>query len=325
MQTEFSQDFAKIGLSTPKTFKDKFKPLFCGKDFYQIHQNDFKTLRLMLEPINDKYKVILWTVMLCCLRRKNDWYAGVLMNPRTSLFSAEQTLEQSIAQISVCQIFKALNICWPKALDNEIPFNIFLSVIKIKAIPESALSGIYGYLNGRYNLEILCYEPIPLEVLKLQIQNKRVLSFQDDFEHWPDKKYGERDVLSFLLHDFIHAEHFFSNAAKHRSQIGFYKCIHKILSENLLAEHLLIARFNNQFSYLISDMNSHVIHLLKTFKAILDQENLDPFIWKKICVCISELTTQSDKSQIILSLSKINSALFSHKDATELTELIETL
>ena len=76
MQTENIQDLVKTKLSTEKKGKDKFKPHFCGKVFYCTHQNQFKLISFATKNLSAKYKVILFTLALCCLRRPNDWYAG---------------------------------------------------------------------------------------------------------------------------------------------------------------------------------------------------------------------------------------------------------
>ncbi len=313
MQTEYCQDSVKKKLSTEKTKKDKFKPHFCGKDFYVRHQSEFIAIHAYTRHLPLKNRLIIYTIALCCLRRKTDWFAGVLPEPRL-VFT--QYPENQIC-FSVYQLFRTLHIQWPKALSLGLTFYDFLSLIKIKPIPEAALSGIFHFYVGDYNLEILCYEPLPLEILNLQIQNKRVLTFEDNFAKWPDIKYGARDVLSFLLHDFIHAEHFLSDPQKRLGQIGFYRFIQKILTETLLDPYFVSVEFNKQFSYLISDMNSHVIHLLKTFKAILDEQNFDPKIWTKLCQLIPDAHT------LKLALNKINTPLFSSSDAVTALQYFE--
>ena len=76
MQTEFRQDSVKTQLSTDQKIRDKFKPLFCGKDFYLDHQNEFGVLQNLTSNLSQKNRLIVYTLTLCCLRRKNDWFSG---------------------------------------------------------------------------------------------------------------------------------------------------------------------------------------------------------------------------------------------------------
>jgi hypothetical protein len=218
MQTEFSQDFVKTKLSTPKNKKDKFKPLFCGKDFYIVHQSEFKTLEFFTRNLCPKNRLIIYVVVLCCLRRKTDWFAGI------HKIHSEYDAKTDFVEFSIYELFRKMNILWPK-LPVDISLFKFLSSVKIKPLPASAQNGIFHFFVGDYDLQILDYEPTPYEILKMQIKNQRVLTFEPDYKLWPEKKYGHRDILSFLLHDFIHAEHFFSDPNKRFGQIGFYKLI----------------------------------------------------------------------------------------------------
>jgi hypothetical protein len=308
MQTQNRQDFVRKKLSTQKIAKDKFKPIFCGKDFYQAYQNDFMIIEKYVQNLSIKNSLIIWTIALCCLRRKGDWFAGFKKNARCS----DNTIYIEHIDFDIFSLFKDLNISWPQKLNTSITFENFISHIQIKSIPEAALSGLFHFFKNDYDLVVLDYEPQPIEVLQLQIQNKRVLTFEKNSRLWPDTKYGERDVLSFLLHDLIHAEHFFSDPQKRDGQLCFYFFIEKVLAQNILNPLLLNSEFSKKFSYLISDMNSHVLHLLMTLKAIIDEAMPNDItsadLWLKIC------QTNVASSDLIIALSRMNSALFSPTD-----------
>lgn len=316
MQTENIQDPVKTKLSTQKVAKDKFKPLFCGKDFYIQHQNEFQLILDYTESLDAKCKTTVFTIALCCLRRKTDWFGGISSPPRKS--------NQHIhIEFPLFQLFQQLKICWPTKLAADISLYDFLSVAKIKPLPEAALSGLFHYFAGDYNLEILNYEPTPRQVLDFQIQNKRILTFDDQPKTWIHKKYGERDTLSFILHDLIHAEHFLSDPEKRLSQIGFYKWIALILKKKHLDEVLLNTEFNKDFSYLISDMNSHLIHLLKTFRALIDQHTVDEknTVWLDIGELFEH--TNRDTHTLRDALNRINTPLFSNSDAAALLHFFQ--
>lgn len=317
MQTEIIQDLVKTELSTEKKGKDKFKPHFCGKDFYLNHQNQFKLISNATTNLSPKHKVILFTLALCCLRRPKDWYAGQL-SPARQTHSTPTDF-----QFSLFQLFRELAILWPTKLDHQISIFEFLATIKIKPIPEAAMSGLFHFFTDDYKLEVLSYEPNPNQVLEYQIQNKRILTFDDDTTTWVHKKYGERDVLSFILHDLIHAEHFLGDTQKRQSQIGFYKFTKLILDNNLVDQFLLSAEFNKQFCYLISDMNSHIIHLLKTLRAIIDQHNSiqKETVWTRITLLLDSKETNAQTLRD--ALNRINTPLFSISDAEALLHFFQ--
>lgn len=90
---------------------------------------------------------------------------------------------------------------------------------------------------------------------------------------------NERDPLSFLLHDLVHAYKMFANDDLHAGQIQFYKQLLKLFEPKSSLDHLFQSNLNDllnsdpefskQFDYLISDMNSHPRHLFLYFKAII--------------------------------------------------------
>jgi hypothetical protein len=325
MQTQSGQDSVRKNLSTQNLKKDKFKPLFCGKDFYVNHQNEFMLVESELNFLPPKEQLIIWTITLSCLRRKRDWYAGFVNFKREKQTPYLKKSEDS--HFLIYNLFQKISILWPKNVSQEISILDFLKTVMIKPIPEAAMSGLFHFFTGLYDLEILSYEPRPAEILNYQIQNKRILTFDSNYKLWPEKIYGQRDVLSFLLHDFIHAEHFLSDPQNHQCQIGFYKFIQKILDHKILKDMLLTTEFNAQFSYLISDMNSHVVHLLKTLHAIIFQQqskSSDPMNVSEIWLEIVELVHQKPNAHVLMTaLKNVNSPLFSISDASALLHFFQ--
>ena len=114
--------------------------------------------------------------------------------------------------------------------------------------------------------------PSSRDVLALQADGKRCISLITN--NIDSLILNERDALSFLLHDLVHAYKMFSNDILLQGQIGFCRAIMKILKNkqgNDLIESLSSQdeKFSENFDYLISDMNSHTKHLFYYFKAIL--------------------------------------------------------
>lgn len=289
--------------------KDTYRPAFCSSQFYSDHLQRFEAIHRHIEHLTVKDQLTIWVIACSCLRRPQNWYAG-LNKQLTSQFVE--------TPISISKLFSQIQIDWPRKLDPHISLNQFCQTVRISPLPEAAMNALYHFYSGQYPLEILCYEPDPLELLQFQIQGKRILTFNPNFREWPTLKYGERDPLSFWLHDLIHAEHFFSDPQNRQGQVGFYRFIHEILSHKILDAILLNDEFNKSFCYLISDMNSHPIHLIKTLKALLDihaSSKVSSAIWDRI----GSLPSIANHREIQIALGQVNKELFTTHDAMKLT------
>ena len=316
-----------------KPARDKYTPHFCSQAFYLSHQSEFQTIHNYIQDYPASIQVIVWTITLSCLRRKQDWFGGKDSTENTSVNKNLILSKEKL--LALYDLFNSIQIHWPEKIDRNISLTEFLHSVRIKPLPKAALSGMYHFLVGEYPLVILDHEPNAYEVLKFQIQNQRVLTFESDFSKWPSFMYGKRDPLSFWLHDFIHAEHFFSNPKKRQAQVGFYKFTQAVLNSKVLDQFLLNDEFVSNFSYLISDMNSHPIHLLQTFRAQVEQQNLDAEIWPKITALITSpaasgissismhsVKENNNNAHVHEAMSKINTPLFSITDAEILTDFL---
>ena len=77
--------------------------------------------------------------------------------------------------------------------------------------------------------------------------------------------------------------------------------------------------FKQAFEYLISDMNAHLLHLFKTLKAQLQRAVTDELKAENIWAHWTQVWSSEDLT-ILSALQKINTQLFSDKDAISLTE-----
>lgn len=139
----------------------------------------------------------------------------------------------------------------------------------LRSIPHSAIKSLSLWHQGHYPLLLLNYIPSPLEVLTLQSQGQRLVSLLSEPQHFQDYVETERDMLGFLVHDLIHADHFFNNPENATLQIKFSKLMLKFYQapwfKNLLESDPV---FCDEFFYIASDMNSVPLHLFQTFKAM---------------------------------------------------------
>lgn len=139
-----------------------------------------------------------------------------------------------------------------------------------RATPLPVNRAILSWSQGEYDLVLMDRIPSVQEVLEQQVQGKRCVTLFHQLPRLSALVLGERDPLSFGLHDLIHADHFFHANYEKTGQIGFYRIIHQIFHSSLLDDFMQIEGFEGRLEYLMADMNSHPLHLWKCFKAICD-------------------------------------------------------
>lgn len=154
-----------------------------------------------------------------------------------------------------------------KWLDKNISLTLFLQQNRFRGIPDSARNALLEWLENKYPLTLFYYIPTVAEVFALQKQGGRCVSFLQNADQIC-QLHHERDVISFIIHDLIHAHEFYSDPKRAIQQIGFYHWLDNI-SQNTKIQALLkhSAGFQERWEYVLSDMNSYCGHLLKTLHA----------------------------------------------------------
>lgn len=144
-----------------------------------------------------------------------------------------------------------------------------LANFSLRSTPLTVNRSLLSWSNGHYGLELMFRIPTPAEVLGQQKQGRRCVTIV--LEAHKARKYilGERDALSFTMHDLIHADHFYHNNSSYQGQLGFYGFLDHCLKQGHFEEHLKHEKFTSEFEYLIADMNAYAIHLMKCFKSAL--------------------------------------------------------
>ncbi len=137
----------------------------------------------------------------------------------------------------------------------------------LKSTPESVNRSILSWSAGNYPLILMFHIPQPGEVLAQQKEGRRCVTLVttglDKFV------LGERDPLSFTMHDLIHADHFYHDNHCYEGQISLYWFLDHCMKKGLFSELMENADFKWELEYLISDMNAYAIHSLKCLKAAL--------------------------------------------------------
>lgn len=291
--------------------KDKYRPRFCNSEFYSENQPIFQMWKTLFKDLSDVEKVQAWVFALSCLRRPQDWFGGLRSNPFD--------LSETRSSLLVCPILESARIKIPQKIQFDLTLKAALNFCRIKPLPESALRSLYKLTDPNYPIKILNYVPTPFELLNQQTEGYRIITFNEDYETWPTQIHGERDFLSFILHDLVHADHFLNNETYKKGQLGFYKLIQFIWHHNSLQALMLNHQFKKGFEYIISDMNAHPVHLVKTLKALLFEsvknDSLANSIWQ------DWISNWSLDTQTLDSFVKINKKEFSISDALNIEEL----
>jgi hypothetical protein len=144
----------------------------------------------------------------------------------------------------------------------------WLSEFQIKKIPDSVCRTLYFWGQSKYAIELKQSFITPREMLIYQAEGRRVVTLAQSCALAGETVDGFRDALEFLLHDLVHADLFFSCEKKFIEQKNFFSSILKLLERGLLdQEQKVDPQFQQDFNYLISDMNSHPAHLAAMLRA----------------------------------------------------------
>jgi hypothetical protein len=136
----------------------------------------------------------------------------------------------------------------------------------LRSTPLPVNRALLAWSTGDYRLELMFSVPGPETVLRQQARGHRVVSVLAGNSTFI---LGERDPLSFTMHDLIHADHFYHDNQCYEGQLGFYALLNYSMERGHFAGLLEQSEFRREFEYLISDMNAYAIHMLKCLKAAL--------------------------------------------------------
>jgi hypothetical protein len=145
--------------------------------------------------------------------------------------------------------------------------------------PLAAVRSLELWTMGEYPIVLYHRIPSVLEVLELQKEGKRCVSLFEDFSCPPRTILEKYTPLSFAIHDLVHAHHFFSARDWRAGQCHFYQHLYDWWVKGALDE-IQTSSQSKSLEYLMSDMNSHPIHLWKCLRAICD--DFHPQYWETL-------------------------------------------
>lgn len=159
---------------------------------------------------------------------------------------------------------------WELEKLKDVSFEQLFLNFNLKGIPESINRTMIAWMNGEWDIRLLTHIPTPRELLKLQVQKARCLTITVNPDQLGELVLSARDPLSFVLHDLMHADHFFQHREIIDGQLGFYEKVESIYEKNELKLAMKNnVQFKREFEYVASDMNAYVIHLFKCLKSAI--------------------------------------------------------
>lgn len=219
--------------------------------------------RLFLSNLTPFELTTLYLILFLRIKHPRNWLQKkVAHNSAKGPINARELME------IIPREFNLSN--WEKEKLSGVSADLLFIEFRLKGIPEAVNRTMINWSRGNWNIVLFTHIPKPKELLYLQVQQSRCITLINKKEWLDQLILNSRDPLSFLLHDLIHADHFFNQSETLRGQLGFYQLIYKIYDYPELKNSLKSdAEFKKEFEYVASDMNAYVIHLFKCFKSAI--------------------------------------------------------
>ena len=148
---------------------------------------------------------------------------------------------------------------------------------RLRFLPIAVNDVLERWHRSEVSLILLFHKPTPQEVLEHQCQGKRIVSLLIELNEILEFEEHDRDFAGFLIHDLLHANHFFtSEEGEYERQVQFSNWMRELTNDDGFQQILKYGpQVQSQFEYLFSDMNTHTWHLLKTLKSHFDQHQMN--------------------------------------------------
>ena len=146
---------------------------------------------------------------------------------------------------------------------------------RLKFLSDNVDQVLHRWSLSQIQLRLVNYKPSVLEVLQAQSKGERIVSFLISKQQILHFEEDRRDFISFLIHDLVHASHFFTlDEAEFTRQILFSRWMLDLEKKGVLNQlKAFDSGLEPKIDYLVSDMNTHSLHLFKTLKSLVDQMN----------------------------------------------------
>lgn len=142
---------------------------------------------------------------------------------------------------------------------------------RYRGLPSAVPRSLAAWSQGRYPLSLHFRSLSVEEVLSLQAAGQRCVSLMITPNEILHFEHEGRDFISFLIHDLIHSDHLMSQLTSYRRQALFSRWMAEIWKDKALWMSSLTPEQGERLEYIAADMNSHLVHLLKTLKALFSE------------------------------------------------------
>ncbi len=259
--------------------------------------------------ISDKDTATLYLLFFLKLKYKRNYFQQFKKLPESP---TQESIFIKARELILFDQFEREKLGHISGLDLFRGFNL-------KGVPKSVCRAMENWYSNKWDIVLAFDIPSSKNLLKLQAQNKRVLTLIVDKLRVTTHILGKRDPLSFAIHDLMHADQFFNNPISQKGQLGFYKLILQFYSN----DHLLNLLSNNpsfkrEFEYVVSDMNAYIIHLLKSLVSTFDRIDKTSEL-KKL------LASSNVSDDLISMILNINNHKLTNDEENSLRYFFETI
>lgn len=244
-----------------------------------------------------------------------------LRSPKNWLQTKKSLSQEKVKALPLLSLIpeSMMLTAWEKEKLKDVSGHQLFSEFALKGIPESVHRAMVNWYEGKWKIKMLEHIPSSRELLKLQVQNTRCITLMTAPEKCAQLVFGSRDPLSFVLHDLMHADQFFSQDISLKGQLGFYSLINCVYDKSETKELLKSdPDFKKEFEYVASDMNAYVIHLFKCLKSSIYRTNQSEPYFQNL------LSWWNMNEEEKISSQKLNTPDFSDSDELLLKNFFET-
>lgn len=145
----------------------------------------------------------------------------------------------------------------------------YLERYQFLGVSPNVQTTLVAWLRGHWFLALSERIPSPLEVLRMQAEGTRPVTVLADYPRLLRPVLGKANGFAFLVHDLEHAYRFFHVPRLRAGQIGIFRGLLRAVDAGVFESYGEDPVFAQQLDYLVSDMNTHVIHSLRFLAATL--------------------------------------------------------
>lgn len=166
-------------------------------------------------------------------------------------------------------------VAWLQDLDRATGADLTMCLIdylnrySFREITSNVSTTLTAWLQNHWSLAVYDHIPSPTEVLGMQAKGSRPVTVLASYPRLLQPVLNKADAFAFMVHDLEHAYKFFCDDRLNKGQRAFFFMIERAGRQGLFDAYLEDPEFARGFDYLISDMNTHMIHSLHYLRAIL--------------------------------------------------------